>query len=188
MRFKTTAPTATWPIYGSPRASAEIHISRRSRAGAGLLIDAESGEGLIPCLTVGCQPVGSLKVFDRALGRAAVYAVYAAAVVAPAFKACLYLRNRCAGRAALVKRSIRRLSKRDYESVHREYQCDGENYFLVLNAHAYHSDGFFRILPRSVIFMQKSSCPYEQELLSFERYQFCTLMMWRGQMSEQCPH
>ena len=30
MRLRTTAPTATWPEYGSPRASAEIRRASRS--------------------------------------------------------------------------------------------------------------------------------------------------------------
>ena len=67
----------------------EIYIARCGRAGRRRLIYTQRRKGLVPCLTVNAQAVFALKVFDGALGRAAVDAVYAAAVVAPAFQACL---------------------------------------------------------------------------------------------------
>ena len=62
-------------------------IAVGARACAWFFIDAQSRERLVTGLAVNGKTVCALEILDRALGAAAVYSIYGAVVIAPAFQA-----------------------------------------------------------------------------------------------------
>ena len=112
----------------------QVNIAVGARACARFFIDAQSRERLVTCLAVNGKTVCALEILDRALGAAAVYSIYGAVVIAPAFQARLYLGDSSPRRAALVQFRVRLLRKGDYQYIYGKYQCDRKNEFFMLDA------------------------------------------------------